>query len=111
MRIELQHGLDLGGQTVEAAAHVGDAAGQIDPNLPRRTDHDNADSTRRRTASSTLPVTRSFTPDGNSTSIALGMAGAAGIDAAGSAAIAGAGSAVSGVSATTLTGAKPVNSP
>ncbi len=77
MRIKLQHRLHLGGQAIEISAHVRDAAGNIDADIPGRANHDSAAGIRRNAASPRAPGTRNFTPVGNSTSMRLADADAA----------------------------------
>jgi hypothetical protein len=111
MWVELQHRLHPRRQTIEALPHVGDAARQVDTHIAGNTDHDSADNTCRNAAASTAPVSRSFTPEGSSTSIAP-MAGRSTVG------LAGAGSTSAVIEAScpiggeaTVTGANPVSSP
>jgi hypothetical protein len=105
MGIELQRGLDQGAEAVEALPHIGHAACKKDMHIPWNADHDNADKIWRSAPSSTMPLTRSLTPEGNSTSIAPFDGGS--LIGGGSGMVTGS----TGGSAVTITGVKPVNSP
>src|SRR5580692_13089524 len=107
MRVELQHRLHPRRQPVEALPHIGDAARQVDADIARNPDHDNADGTRRNAASSTAPVRRSFTPEGSSTSMPPAGRSASGGDARSADAAGAANCPTGGV---IVTGANPVSS-
>ena len=82
-RVELQHLLNLTGQTVETAAHVGRSGGEPDPRTRRQRDHPRSAATTRRSATRlTSAPTRRRLPSGSSISIwsagAVGGFGGAG---------------------------------
>ena len=87
-RVAAQPLLRPRGQPVKALCACRYAAHQVDTHIAGNTNHDSADNTCRNATASTAPVSRSFTPEGSSTSIAplagrstVGLAGAGWIPA------------------------------